>query len=185
MQPIFFQSHKEFREWLEKNHTTEKELIVGYYKKETGKPSMTWSESVDQALCFGWIDGIRRNVDHESFSIRFTPRRTGSNWSRVNIRKVEELQKAGLMTPAGMELFNNRKDKSGDRYSYENLPESLSPEMEKQFRKNKAAWTFFEKQPPSYRKVRIYWINSAKQDETKLNRLNKLIESSLQEKRLF
>lgn len=185
MEPLFFPGQKEFREWLKKNHSTEKELIVGYYKRETGKPSMTWSESVDQALCFGWIDGIRRNIDHESFCIRFTPRRPGSNWSRINIRKVEELQNAGLMTRAGFELFNNRKDKEGDSYSYENLPANLSTEMEKLFRKNKIAWSFFEKQPPSYRKVRIYWINSAKQPETKLNRLNKLIDSSEQGKRLF
>src|SRR3989339_834768 len=140
MEPLFFHGSKEFRKWLEKNHETEKELIVGYYKKETGKPSMIWSESVDQALCFGWIDGIRRSIDTESFCIRFTPRRSGSNWSKVNIKKVEELQEAGLMTPAGLELFNNRKDKSGDSYSYENLPASLSPEMDKLFRKNKSAW---------------------------------------------
>jgi uncharacterized protein YdeI (YjbR/CyaY-like superfamily) len=185
MIPIFFSGQKEFREWLEKNHSTEKELIVGYFKKDTGKPSMTWSESVDQALCFGWIDGIRRKIDDERFTIRFTPRRPGSNWSRVNIDKVEELQKEGLMTPSGMELFNKRKDKSGERYSYENQPAKFPPEMEKQFRKNKDAWSFFEKQPPSYRKVRIYWIISAKQEETKLNRLNKLIASSEKGERLF
>jgi len=185
MEPVFFPGQKEFRKWLEKNHSSVKELIAGYYKRETGKPSMTWSESVDQALCYGWIDGIRRSIDHESFSIRFTPRRPGSNWSRVNIRKVEELQKAGLMTQAGLELFNNRKDKAGDRYSYENFPANLAPEMEELFRKNKEAWTFFEKQPPSYRKVRIYWINSAKQDETKLNRLKKLIDACQQGRRLF
>lgn len=185
MQPHFFKNTGEFRKWLEKNHTTEKELIVGYYRKETGKPSMTWSESVDQALCFGWIDGIRRKLDNESFSIRFTPRRPDSNWSRVNINKVEELQKAGLMTPEGMELFNKRKDKSGERYSYENQPAQFPPEMEKLFRKNKAAWGFFEKQPPSYKKVRIYWVISAKQEETKLNRLNKLIVASEKGERLF
>ncbi|MBK9392148.1 MAG: YdeI/OmpD-associated family protein [Bacteroidetes bacterium] len=185
MTPFFFNGQKEFRKWLEKNHKTEKELIVGYYKKETGKPSMTWSESVDQALCFGWIDGIRRKVDEESFCIRFTPRRPGSNWSRVNINKVEELQKSGLMTPAGLQLFNNRKDTSGDSYSYENRPAEFSPEMEKLFRKNKTAWGYFEKQAPSYRKVRIYWILSAKQEETKLNRLKKLIASSEKGERLF
>ncbi|HUX97326.1 MAG TPA: YdeI/OmpD-associated family protein [Bacteroidales bacterium] len=185
MKPIYFQRQKEFRKWLEKNHSIEKELIVGYYKKETGKPSMTWSESVDQALCFGWIDGIRRNVDDESYSIRFTPRRPGSNWSRVNIKKVEELSKAGLLTPVGLELFNNRKDKHGDRYSYENFSAVLPVEMEKLFRKNKAAWSYFEKQAPSYKKVRIYWINSAKQEETRMNRLKKLILVSEEGKRLF
>jgi uncharacterized protein YdeI (YjbR/CyaY-like superfamily) len=185
MKPVFFQSQKEFREWLKKHHSTEEELIAGYYKRKTGKPSMTWSESVDQAICFGWIDGVRRNIDEDTYCIRFTPRRTGSNWSKINIRKVEELQKAGLMTPAGLEIFDKRKDKTGDRYSYENLPGSLSPEMERIFRKNKAAWTFFEKQPPSYKRVRIYWINSAKQEETKLNRLKKIITFSEQGKRLF
>jgi len=185
VQPHFFKNTGEFRKWLEKNHMTEKELIIGYFKKDTGKPSITWSESVDQALCFGWIDGIRRKVDEESFSIRFTPRRRDSNWSRVNINKVEELQKAGLMTPAGIELFNKRKDNFGEQYSYENRPAEFPPYLEKQFKKYKAAWEFFQKQAPSYRKVRIYWIVSAKQEETKLNRLNKLIASSERGERLF
>jgi len=185
MTPLFFSGQKEFRKWLEKNHKTEKELIVGYYKKETGKPSMTWSESVDQALCYGWIDGIRRKVDEESFCIRFTPRRPGSNWSRINIQKVEDLQKSGLMSPAGLALFNNRKETSGERYSYENRPAEFPPAQKKLFKKNKAAWDFFQKQAPSYKKVRIYWVVSAKQEETKLNRLNKLIESSKKGERLF
>jgi uncharacterized protein YdeI (YjbR/CyaY-like superfamily) len=185
MKTVFFADQYEFRKWLEKNHKKEQELIAGYYKRETGKPSMTWSESVDQALCFGWIDGIRRKIDEESYCIRFTPRRPGSNWSKLNISKVEEMKKAGLMTQAGLELYNNRKETSGERYSYENLPSELPPELEKTFRKNKKAWDFFEKQAPSYRKVRIYWIMSSKQEQTRLNRFNKLIEASEAGNRLF
>jgi len=185
VKPHFFKNTGEFRKWLEKNHTTEKELIVGYHRVDTGKPSMTWSESVDQALCFGWIDGIRRKIDDERFCIRFTPRRPGSNWSKLNISKVEELKKQGLMTRAGLDLYENRKDTSVERYSYENQPAEFPPDMEKLFRNNKSAWDFFEKQPPSYRKVRIYWVISAKHDDTKLNRLNKLISSSEKGERLF
>ena len=185
MKPIFFKGQNEFRKWLDKNHLIEKELIVGFYKKETGKPTMTWSESVDQALCFGWIDGIRRKVDEERYCIRFTPRRPGSDWSSLNIRKVEELRNAGLMTADGLEVFNNRKEKKGDNYSYENLPSSLPASLDKMFRQNKKAWEFFEKQAPSYKKVRIYWINSARQEDTKLNRLKKLIAASKESKRLF
>ncbi len=184
MKPVYFKGQNEFRKWLEKNHNIEKELIVVYYKKETGKPSMTWSESVDQALCFGWIDGIRRNIDNESYSIRFTPRRPGSNWSRLNIQKVEELKKAGLMKPEGLKLFDNRREKTGDRYSYENLPDTLAPDIEEIFRKNRIAWEFWEKQAPSYKKVRIYWINSGKQQDTRLNRLKKLISYCEQGRKL-
>ena len=185
MKPLFFSGAKEFRKWLEKNHSVEKELIVGFYKKETGKPTMTWSESVDQALCFGWIDGIRRNVDSESYSIRFTPRRPGSNWSKVNIKKAEELKEAGLMKPEGLKLFNNRKEPSGDRYSYENLPDTLSSENEELFRKNKTAWAFWEKQASSYRKVKIFWINAGKQEDTRMNRLSKLISYCEQGKKFI
>ncbi len=185
MKPVFFADQYKFRKWLEKNHKTEKELIAGYYKTDTGKPSMSWSESVDQALCFGWIDGIRRKLDEESYCIRFTPRRPDSNWSALNISKVEKMKEAGLMTAAGLELYEKRKDKNSEKYSYENLPATLTPEMEKTFRKNKAAWEFFQKAAPSYKRVHIYWVNEAKQEATKLNRLKKLIEASEKGEKLF
>jgi uncharacterized protein YdeI (YjbR/CyaY-like superfamily) len=183
MNPIFFENPQAFRNWLEANHTVEKELIVGYYKVSTGKPSMTWSESVDQALCFGWIDGIRRSLDDESYCIRFTPRKPNSNWSAVNIKKVEELVASGQMTPAGMKLFNLRKEEKQEVYTYENRVETFPPEVEERFRQNEKAWAFFSKQAPSYRKAVIYWVMSAKQETTFEKRLAQLIESSQNGKR--
>lgn len=185
MAPTFFPDTNEFRKWLEENHQTEKELIVGYYKVGTKKPSMTWSKSVDEALCFGWIDGVRRSVDNEGYCIRFTPRNPKSNWSAVNIAKVEELIRVGKMTPAGLAAFEKRTDTRSAIYSYENLPEKLNPEMEVRFRENSVAWEFFGKQPLSYRKPRIYWVISAKQEATRLTRLNKLIDASAEGKRLI
>jgi uncharacterized protein YdeI (YjbR/CyaY-like superfamily) len=185
MIPIFFDSALSFRNWLEVNHQNETEVFVGYYKVGTKKPSMFWSESVDEALCFGWIDGIRRSIDEESYCNRFTPRKPKSNWSAVNIAKVEEMIRQGKMMPAGLVAFEKRLDARSAIYSYENLPEKLNPEMEVRFRENSAAWEFFEKQPPSYRKPRIYWVMCAKQQSTKLSRLNRLIEASANGKRLF
>jgi uncharacterized protein YdeI (YjbR/CyaY-like superfamily) len=145
----FFEKQEDFRKWLESNHEIETELIVGFYKVDSGKPSMNWPQSVDQALCFGWIDGVRKSIDKESYSIRFTPRRTTSNWSAINIQKVGELTKAGLMTPAGLKAFNQRKESKSGIYSYEN--DTLFPDsnFEVQFSKNKKAWDFFMKQAPS------------------------------------
>lgn len=153
MTATFFATQAEFRKWLEKHHKKEKELIVGYYKVSSGKPSMTWSQSVDQALCFGWIDGIRKSIDKESYSIRFTPRRRTSIWSAINIKKVEELTKAGLMTPEGQKAFSLLTEKKSKIYSHEKEPEILETNYEKQFKKNKLAWDFFMKQTPSYKKV--------------------------------
>lgn len=184
MAVIFFSDQLEFRKWLTKNHKKETEIIVGYYKKATGKPSMTWPESVDQALCFGWIDGIRRSIDEESYCIRFTPRKSNSNWSTVNIKKVEDLTKKGLMKPEGLALFNNRQEDKSAIYSYEKHPAELPPELEKLFKRNKAAWKFFSAQPPYYRKSMIYWVVSAKREETKISRLEKLIASSENQKRI-
>ncbi len=183
MNPIFFENPQAFRVWLEENYTTAKELIVGYYKVSTGKPSMTWSESVDQALCFGWIDGIRRSIDDESYCIRFTPRKPNSNWSAVNIKKVDELIASGQMTPAGMKLFEMRKEAKSEVYSYENRIETFPPEVEKRFQQNEKAWAFFSKQAPSYRKTAIYWVMSAKQEATFEKRFAQLIKSSEEEKR--
>jgi uncharacterized protein YdeI (YjbR/CyaY-like superfamily) len=183
MKPKFFASTSEFRAWLERHHETSKELWVGFYKKSTGKQTITWSESVDVALCFGWIDGIRKKIDENSYTNRFTPRRPGSRWSAINVNKVKELQKQGLMHPAGLKRFNERKDHAG--YSYEQRNSVLfDPQLEKQFRTQKKAWEFFQNQPPSYKKVCIYWVMSAKRQETRISRILKLIESANLGKRL-
>lgn len=184
MKATFFQSQLDFRKWLEQNHLKAKELIVGYYKVATGKPSMTWSQSVDQALCFGWIDGVRRSIDEESYCIRFTPRRANSIWSDINIKKIEALSKAGLMKPEGMRLFEIRKEHLSSIYSHENKVNALDPSFEKQFKKNKKAWTFFNAQATSYKKVMLHWIMSAKQEKTRLARLEKTIAASEQQKKM-
>lgn len=185
MKAKFFATQLEFRKWLEKNHKKETELIVGFYKVNSGKPSMIWSESVDQALCFGWIDGVRRSIDEISYCNRFTPRRANSNWSDINIKKVEELTKLGLMTPEGQKAFDKRKENKSGLYSFENEPGKLSAAFEKLFKKNKSAWNFFTTQAPSYKRVIIYWILSAKQEKTRLARLEKTIQFSSQQKRVL
>lgn len=181
----FFDSAAGFRAWLRKNHKKADELYVGYYKKHTGKPSMTWAESVAEALCFGWIDGIRRRIDDERYMIRFTPRRPRSKWSAVNVRLMAELEEAGKMTEAGRAVFRLRPDPDSDGYSYENVAFTLDAPHARAFKRNKRAWTFFENQPPGYRNKAIGWIMSAKKDETRARRLSKLIEASAQGNRLF
>jgi uncharacterized protein YdeI (YjbR/CyaY-like superfamily) len=185
MNPVYFQDQNEFRKWLEKNHNKESEIIVGYYKVGSGRPCMTWSQSVDQAICFGWIDGIRRSIDNERYSIRFTPRKPTSIWSNVNIKKVEELKKKGLMKKPGLEVYNNRKDSKSGIYSFENEIIKLDDNYERLFEANKNAWDFFVKQAPSYQKTRFRWIMSAKHETTKISRLNKLIMASEKHTRLF
>jgi uncharacterized protein YdeI (YjbR/CyaY-like superfamily) len=185
MTPIFFANTDEFREWLKENHQTEKELIVGYYKVVTKRATMTWSESVDEALCFGWIDGVRRSIDNEAYCNRFTPRNPKSNWSAVNIAKVEELIRLGKMTPAGLAAYQKRLEVRSAIYSYENRPEKLSPELESRFRENTVAGDFFSTLPLSYRKTNIYWVMSAKQEATRISRLDKLIAASAEGKRLL
>ena len=180
----FFKTQDDFRKWLEINHEKETELIVGFYKVKSGKPSMNWSQSVDQALCFGWIDGIRKSMDEESYSIRFTPRKNTSNWSEINIKKVEELTRAGLMKPAGMKAFSFRKESKSGIYSYENEAESFDYQDEKLFRENEKAWEFFMKQTPSYRKAVVRWIYSAVQKITRQSRLEKTIKQCEQQKRI-
>lgn len=175
MNPIFFPTQLDFRQWLEENHASESELIVGYYKISSGKPSMTWSESVDQALCFGWIDGVRRTIDAESYCIRFTPRKPNSNWSAVNIKKIEELTAKGLMKPAGITAFEKRKEEKSAIYAYENKPTEFPAEFENIFKQNQMAWEFFEKQPNGYKRTIMYWVLSAKQETTQKSRLEKLI----------
>ena len=184
LDPIYFESPDELRAWLEKHHSTVDELWIGYYKKSSGKPSVTHAEAVDEALCFGWIDGVRRSVDAERFVNRFTPRRQGSNWSQINIRRVGELVELGRMTPAGLEAFEKRDQSRSPQYSFENRPSSLPDEYESVFRNNPAAWDFFESQPPGYRRTAIWWVMSAKKDETRLRRLNTLMEDSSKGRRI-
>jgi uncharacterized protein YdeI (YjbR/CyaY-like superfamily) len=185
MAPKFFKDQYAFRAWLEKNHAKETELLVGYYKVDSGKPSMTWSESVDQALCFGWIDGVRRSLGEEAYTIRFTPRKPTSNWSAVNIRKVEELTKQGLMMPAGIAAYGHRKDEKSRIYGYENRPKEFPAEYAKVFRKNAVAWAFFSALAPSYQRAAAHWVISAKKEETRLARLEKLIAASAKGKRVY
>lgn len=185
MKAIFFATPAKFRKWLEKHYPKETELIVGFYKVDSGKPSITWSQSVDQALCFGWIDGVRRSIDEESYCIRFTPRRPNSIWSAINIKKVEELRVAGLMTPAGEKAFAFLDKEKAGIYSNENEPVRFPPTFEKQFRKDKTAWTFFQAEAPSYKRIMIHWVTSAKQEKTRLSRLEKTISISAQHKRMM
>jgi Uncharacterized protein conserved in bacteria len=178
MKPIFFKKQSDLRKWFEKNADTATSLLVGFYRVATGKPSITWSQSVDEALCFGWIDSIRNSIDEESYSIRFTPRKPNSIWSAVNIKKVEELKKLGLMKPKGLELFNMMDKNKLKTYSFERSIVELSPELEKKFKANKKAWKFFQSMPPSYRKPVTNWVMTAKQEETRLRRLSTLIKDS-------
>jgi uncharacterized protein YdeI (YjbR/CyaY-like superfamily) len=171
----FFPDQHHFRAWLEVHHLTEKELNVGFYKVGSGKPSMTWSESVDQALCFGWIDGIRRSIDEESYQIRFTPRRKTSIWSAVNIQKVEELTRQGLMRPAGLAILAHRSDSRSKVYSFEKDIVHFSEELETLLKENQAAWEFYQTWAPSTKKSAQNWVMSAKQDATRLKRMKDLI----------
>lgn len=178
MKPRFFPTANHFRKWLEKNHKTKEELMVGFYKKASGKPSITWPESVDQALCFGWIDGIRRGLDPDSYCIRFTPRKRNSHWSNVNLLKMKMLLKAGFVHPAGLKVYQERDAKNSGRASFEQGELKLPAAMQREFRKNRTAWTFFNKQAPSYVKAATWWVISAKRQETRQNRLQILIRDS-------
>jgi uncharacterized protein YdeI (YjbR/CyaY-like superfamily) len=185
MTPAFFAKQSGFRKWLVANYKKKKELLVGFYKVNSNKPGMTWPQSVDEAICFGWIDGVRKSIDKNSYCIRFTPRKTSSIWSAINIKKVKGLIKRGLMQPAGLELFKNRNPERSNVYSFENATKKLSPSFENQFKKNKIAWGFFTTQAPSYQKTIIHWIVTAKKETTQNSRLNKAITESRQQKRIF
>ena len=184
MNPKFFKTPTAFRKWLAANHSRSKELWVGFYKKNSGKPSITWPESVDEALCFGWIDGIRKRIDEDSYVIRFSPRKTGSVWSTVNIRNAEKLIAEKRMQPAGLKAYELRKEYRSGIYSYEQRSPELEEKYARKLKRNKAAWKFFQAQPPSYRKMINWYIVSAKQEETRLKRLDKLIEASARQQRL-
>jgi uncharacterized protein YdeI (YjbR/CyaY-like superfamily) len=184
MDPRYFTTPVKFHAWLEKHHATSTELLVGFYKVKSGKASITYPEALDEALCFGWIDGIRKTVDEERYTIRFTPRKPKSNWSNVNIKRVQELIAAGRMQPAGLAAFEARTAAKSGVYTYENRPQQLSPEYEKTFRANKPAWKFFQLQAPYYQRTACGWVMTAKQEETRLRRLATLIEDSAQGRRL-
>jgi uncharacterized protein YdeI (YjbR/CyaY-like superfamily) len=174
----FFPTQSDLRKWFTRNHKKADEFWVGYYKKNTGKPSITWQESVDEALCFGWIDGIRKSINEESYKIRFTPRRKGSNWSAVNIKRIKELIKFGLVKPAGLEVFKNRDAKKDEQYSFEQQKVELPKTFEKKIKANSKAWEYFIKLPPYAKRLSTWWVISAKREETKLKRLDILIQCS-------
>lgn len=183
--PKFFRTPADFRRWLEKNHADVAELWVGFHKKGSGKPSITWPESVDEALSFGWIDGVRRSIDETSYEIRFTPRRPTSIWSAVNTRRAKELIAEGRMAEAGIRAFEKRSDERSGVYSFEQRKEAkLDPALETRFRARAKAWRFFEAQPPGYRRLAAFWVMSAKKEETRLRRLAELITRSANGERL-
>ena len=179
MKPTFFATPEELRAWLEQHHNRERELFVGFHKKATGKPSITWPESVDEALCFGWIDGVRRSLGDDCYVIRFTPRKARSNWSAVNIRRAQELIADGRMQPAGLRALEARTDDRSAIYAYEQRGNAkLDREQEREFRANAAAWEHFQSRPPWYRKTALWWVVSAKREETRRKRLRTLIDDS-------
>ena len=181
----FFETPLAFRAWLEQHHRRADELLVGFYKKDSGIPSITLPESVDQALCFGWIDGVRRRLDERRYTIRFTPRRMRSIWSAVNISRVAELKKLSLMQPSGLDAFERRSDAKSGIYSYEQKESAtLAPDDQRKLQTNKKAWAFFQAQPPGYKRLVIYRIVSARKDETRRTRLAALITASVAGRRL-
>jgi uncharacterized protein YdeI (YjbR/CyaY-like superfamily) len=174
--PRFFRSPAELRAWLEKNHARAKELWVGFHRTSTGKASLTWSQAVDEALCFGWIDGIRKSIDGERYTNRFTPRNPRSHWSAINVKKIEALVAEGRMMPAGLAAWEKRDPERTAVYSFEQRPRELEPAQEKRLRASAKAWAFFAKQAPWYRRVAIHWIASAKKPETRERRLGVLVD---------
>jgi uncharacterized protein YdeI (YjbR/CyaY-like superfamily) len=184
MTVVFFVNPSDFRKWLKRNQASSKEVWVGYYKKNSGKPSMTWPESVDEALCYGWIDGLRKSIDKISYKIRFTPRRRLSVWSATNIKRARELIARKRMRPAGLKAFEARRPNKCGIYSYEQRRAELEEPYKSMLRKNKSAWDFFQLQSPWYRKQMGWWVVTARKEETRWRRLQKLTDVSAQRKRL-
>ncbi|HEX5157566.1 MAG TPA: YdeI/OmpD-associated family protein [Ktedonobacterales bacterium] len=178
MEPTFFRSPEEFRAWLLEHHASEQELLLGFYKKRSGVTGFTQAQAVDEALCFGWIDGHMRALDENRYTARFTPRTPHSIWSAVNIRRAEQLIAQGRMEPAGLKTFTGRDPRQAGRYSFENRPQSLDQADETVFRANAPAWAFFQAQIPSYQRTAIWWVISAKTDATRQRRLVTLIADS-------
>jgi uncharacterized protein YdeI (YjbR/CyaY-like superfamily) len=177
--PLFFPTPADFRRWLAEHHASESELWVGFHKRGSGRPSLTWPESVDDALCHGWIDGVRKSLDADRYMIRFTPRKQASHWSAVNIGRMGELLAAGRVTPAGREAFERRTEKRSGRYSYEQRHQAtLEPTAEERFRAEPGAWEYFQAQPPWYRKTATWWVVDARRPQTRERRLAQLIACS-------
>jgi uncharacterized protein YdeI (YjbR/CyaY-like superfamily) len=174
----FFATPAELRDWFDANHLTADELWLGCYRKATGRPSVAWSDSVDEALCVGWIDGVRKSIDDERYVQRFTPRRRGSNWSAVNVAKIAALTTEGRMRPAGLAAFADRSDAKTGVYAYERPLSTFTDDEEAHFRADEAAWSDWERRPPSYRRVDTHWVTGAKQAATRERRLATLIEDS-------
>ena len=176
--PVFFPTQFDFRNWLLENHRNATELLIGFYKVGSGKQSISWSQSVDEAICFGWIDGVRKSIDSQSYCIRFTPRKPKSNWSAINIKKAEDLTRKGLMQPAGISIFAKREENKSRIYSYEKEKAVLSNDYLKKLMTNKKAWKYFHSLAPSYQNTVIHWIMSAKQETTRVKRLEELVRDS-------
>jgi uncharacterized protein YdeI (YjbR/CyaY-like superfamily) len=184
-EPVFFQTPSAFRRWFAKNYERAPELWVGFHRKDSGRPSITWPESVDEALCYGWIDGIRKKVDAESYKIRFTPRRAKSTWSAVNIARIAVLTREGRMRPAGIAAFARREETNSARYSFENGESAkLSADDEREFRRDPVAWEFFQCQPAGYRRLAAWFVISAKRSETRRTRLQRVIAESRSRRRI-
>lgn len=184
MPPVFFESPSAFRRWLQKNHDTQSELWIGMYKVSSGKKGITYKEALDEALCFGWIDGVRKSLDQDSYVQRFSPRQVRSYWSAVNTKRVGELKKLGRMHAAGLAAFERRDKEATARYSFERAAAAFEPAALKLFKANKAAWEYFESQAPWYRRVMTHWVTSAKRPETRQRRLEMLIKDSAEGRRM-
>jgi uncharacterized protein YdeI (YjbR/CyaY-like superfamily) len=184
MSPTFFVSPTRLRQWLARNHNKQTELWIGFHKKNSKKKSISYNEALDEALCYGWIDGVRKGLDEDSYTIRFTPRKPRSIWSVVNTKRMKELIELGRVEAPGMETFTKRDPKRTKLYAFENRPRSLSPEFEAKFRANKKAWEFFQQQPPGYKRLVIFRIMEAKQEQTRVRRLDQLIDASASNSRL-
>ena len=178
MKPVFFKSPTDFRDWLARHHADSGELLVGFYRKESGRGGIAYPEALDEALSFGWIDGVRKRLDAEAYTIRFTPRKPGSTWSAVNIARVGELTARGLMQPPGLRVFQERDERKTRQYSYEREQAELHPALDAALRANPKASAFFDAQPPGYRRITAFWVMSAKKEETRARRLAHLIERS-------
>jgi uncharacterized protein YdeI (YjbR/CyaY-like superfamily) len=174
----FFKSSNEFRKWLAERHDKTSELWLGFYKKKSGKASLTYQQALDEALCFGWIDGVRKSHDEDSYIIRFSPRKAKSIWSRINIKRVEELKRLGRMKPPGIKAFESRDPRKSGIYSFENAERKLNPAYEKRFKAYPKAWAFFQAQPPGYKRTATFWVMSAKKEDTRLSRLARLVADS-------
>lgn len=182
--PRFFKKPQTLRTWLQKNHARADALTIGFYKKGAAASGISYGEALDEALCFGWIDGVRHRLDDDRYTIRFTPRKRRSKWSLINTRRFRQLDKLGLVSPAGRAAFARREQVPAHEYSYASRPQQLPPQYANPFRRDRAAWRYFEAQPPSYRSAAAYWITSAKREETRQRRLDALIAASAAARRL-